>query len=106
MTVSFIRKETCLLLAGLILTSGAVIWVRTLTVKETYAYVRQEKELRVQEDQFQATRLAWLKLTAPSRLQARAEALGLGSPEMHQVVKWSALKQVRRQGTAESRGAR
>src|SRR5262245_61255628 len=87
-----IRKETSVLLACLIVLSASVIWIRILTVKETYAYVRGEKELRKMEQDIQEQRLKLVKLTAPSRLQNKADDLGLGVPRINQVVKWGRLQ--------------
>lgn len=67
---------------------AAVIWVRTLTVKETYVYVRLEKEARQLEQDVQAVRMQWLKQTSPKRLDALAESLGLKAPELQQVLKY------------------
>lgn len=99
MTIPF-RKETSGLLALLIVLSAAVIWIRILTVKETYAYVRAEKELRKMEQELQTARLKLIKVTAPSRLQNRAEELGLAVPQMNQVIKWGRIQTAQYKGRA------
>lgn len=95
-----LRKETSGLLALLIVVSAAVIWIRILTVKETYAYVRAEKELRRTEQELQDVRLKLIKVTAPSRLQNKAGELGLGVPENNQVIKWGRIQTAQYKGRA------
>lgn len=94
------RKETSGLLVLLIVMSAVVIWIRTLTVKETYAYVRAEKDLRKMEQELQDARLKLIKLTAPSRLQNKAEEFGLVVPQVHQVIKWERVQTAQYKGRA------
>lgn len=83
-----LRRETLSLFGVLIVLSTTVIWIRTLTVKETYAYVRQEGELRRSEQTLQSERLRLVRTTSPARLQARAVEMDLALPRAQQVVKW------------------
>jgi len=83
----FIRRETLCLLAIVFVLSALVIWVRTATVKYTYAYVRQEKELRELQQEIQRIRVRWLKQASPGKLEALAPKLGLFPPRFEQVVR-------------------
>jgi hypothetical protein len=85
------RRETLVLFSLLFVISAIVIWVRTETVKATYLYVRQEKQLRELTQDIQSVRVKWLKQTAPSRLEAMAPSFGLYAPNMEQVMKVSEL---------------
>lgn len=82
------KKETGISIAFLITLAAAVVWVRTLTVKETYAFVKNERELRAAEEALQFQRLRLVRATAPAKLQVRAENIGLAVPLPEQVVKW------------------
>jgi hypothetical protein len=86
------RRELYVLLACVFTFSAAVIWVRTATVKDTYLYVQQEKELRRLQQELQAARVQWLKMTAPKRLDALAHNLGLHPPQIHQILKYESDK--------------
>jgi hypothetical protein len=68
--------------------SAAVIWVRTETVKVTYAYVQSEKDLKKIQQELQAARVQWLKFTTPKRLDAMAQSLGLYPPKIRQILKY------------------
>lgn len=81
-------REIATLSLVLFVLCAAVIWVRTLTVKETYVYVRLEKDARQLEQDVQAVRMHWLKQTSPKRLDALATSLGLRPPELQQVLKY------------------
>jgi hypothetical protein len=82
------RRGLYLLSLLLFILSTLVIWIRTSTVKGTYLYVQKEKELRRLEQDIQASRVRWLKLTTPKRLESIARGLGLKAPEMSQVLKY------------------
>jgi len=82
------KRELYGLLAGVFVFSASVIWVRTETVKDTYLYVQQEKELRRVQQELQAARVQWLRFTAPKRLDALALSLGLFPPKIHQILKY------------------
>lgn len=82
-----IRKETLLLFALLFCVCTVVIWVRTETVKATYKYVKQERELSLLSHEIQSTRVKWLKQTAPARLESLAPSFDLYAPTMEQIIK-------------------
>ena len=86
------RRELSLLLAVTFLLAAGVIWVRTATVKDTYLYVQNEREFRKLQQEIQAARVKWLKLTSPKRLETMARALGLGSPKIEHVLKYEPEK--------------
>lgn len=71
------KSETLTWFAALFALCAAVVWVRTSTVKATYHYVQQEKELGDIGRQIQDHRIRWLKLTSPKRLEALAVKLDL-----------------------------
>ncbi len=82
------RRE---LLLWFILTAFAavgMIWVRTATIKDTYVYVQQERELRTLQQEIQAARVQWLKMTSPKRLEAVAKHLGLVPPKVEQILRY------------------
>src|SRR5262249_7857740 len=82
------RRERYLWLITLFVFSAGVIWVRTATVRETYRYVQQEKELKRLQQELQAARVQWLKLTAPKRLDSLAARLRLAPPRLSQVLRY------------------
>lgn len=82
------KRELYCLLALVFAFSAAVIWVRTETVKDTYLYVQQEKELKRLQQELQAARVQWLRLTAPKRLDAIAQGIGLQPPKINQILKY------------------
>ncbi|MBI1862119.1 MAG: hypothetical protein HYR96_14490 [Deltaproteobacteria bacterium] len=65
----------------------AVTWMRIGTVKNTYTYVQNQKELNRLQQELQAERVKWLKLTSPKKLELLARHLGLAAPKMTQVVR-------------------
>ena len=83
------RGEFFLLLLLLVSVASAVIWVRTATVRETYAFVQQEKILKALREETQNLRLKWVKTTSPKRLEALAPGLGLQPPTLNQRLKIS-----------------
>ena len=83
------RLETLSWFALLFALCGAVVWVRTSTVKATYRYVQQEKELGGVGQQIQEFRIRWLKLTSPKRLEALAERFELVPPDPNQRVHYA-----------------
>jgi len=87
------RRELLLLLFFVFSLAAGVIWIRTLTVKDTYKYVEQERELRKLQQEIQAARVRWLKLTSPKRLEGMARALGLVAPGMHQMLRYEPEQQ-------------
>ena len=87
------KKEITVLLFSVFLMAVLTTWVRTSTVKDTYAYVHQERDLRRLQQEIQAQRIRWLKLTSPKRLESLAHNLGLAAPGLHQTMKYSAEKE-------------
>jgi len=83
------KLETFAWLGVLIALCGAVVWVRTSTVKATYLYVQQEKELAGIGQQIQDFRIRWLKLTSPKRLEALAAKFELFPPDPNQRVQYN-----------------
>lgn len=84
------KSEFAYLSAALFVLCAAVIWVRTATVKDTYRYVQQEKELSRLEQETQSIRMQWLQLTAPKRLEALAKVLELAPPRRQQILRYEA----------------
>lgn len=68
---------------------SVILWVRTETVRKTYQYVQQEKELLVLQDQIQSLRAKYLRATNPKRLEGMAHVLGLVPPKLHQVLQYA-----------------
>jgi hypothetical protein len=65
---------------------GAVVWVRTSTVKATYQYVQQERRLSQLGQEIRDFRIRWLKLTAPKRLESLAQKFELAPANANQRV--------------------
>jgi hypothetical protein len=84
------KKEIALLVFLLFALCGGVIWIRTATVKATYHYVQQERELYRLEQETQAVRIRWLQMTAPKRLEGIARAIGLQPPKPSQILRYEA----------------
>jgi len=82
------KREIFSLLALVFALATGVIWIRTSTVKDTYLYVQREKEFRKLQEEIQANRVRWLRLTTPKRLEVIAKNLGLGAPELSQVLRY------------------
>ncbi|MBY0369564.1 hypothetical protein K2X33_02685 [bacterium] len=82
------RSETLAWLCLLFALSGAVVWVRTATVKSTYHYVQQEKEIASVTQQLQDFRIRWLRLTAPKRLESLAPKFELAPTRPNQRVQY------------------
>lgn len=82
------RVELVLWLVVVCAVAVGVIWVRTATVKATYLYAQQEKELRKHQSRIQRGRVNWLRLTAPARLDALARNLRLFPAKADQVLKY------------------
>lgn len=66
--------------------SGLVVWIRTSTVKATYEYVQNEKELARLGNEIQNARIRLLKLTSPKRLEAMAKRFELNPPDPNQRI--------------------
>jgi len=88
------RRELIALFVAIFLAAGGVIWIRTLTVKDTYLYVQKEKEFRRLEQDIQASRVHWLRLTTPKRLEMLAHNLGMFPPTMNQELQYEPEKGV------------
>lgn len=80
------KLETLSWFGALLVLCGAVVWIRTSTVKATYHYVQQERELSQTGQQIQDFRIRWLKLTAPKRLEALAQKFELNPANSSQRV--------------------
>ncbi len=89
MIPSYNKKETLSWLGLFFVLCGGVVWIRTATVKATYRYVQQEKELTSIGHQMQDFRIKWLKLTSPKRLEALALKFDLFPPESGQRVQYT-----------------
>jgi hypothetical protein len=85
------RREAFLLACVVVTLAAAVIWIRTATVRETYLYVRQEKELRKLDEAIQSVKVKWVRATAPGKLETLASSLGLSAARMDQVVSYGEL---------------
>lgn len=82
------RMELVFWLVSVCAVAVGVIWVRTATVKATYLYAQQDKELRKNQSRLQRGRVNWLRLTAPARLDALARNLRLFPAKTDQVLKY------------------
>jgi hypothetical protein len=83
------KPETLTWLGVFFALCGAVVWIRTATVKATYRYVQQEKELTSLASQMQEFRIKWLKLTSPKRLESMASRFDLVPPDPNQRVQYT-----------------
>lgn len=81
------RTQTLALLLACIIASCAVTWLRIGTVKNTYAYVQNQKELNRLQQELQGERVKWLRLTSPKKLEIMARHLGLAPPKVNQLVR-------------------
>jgi hypothetical protein len=82
-----VKRELSFLLVSLFVLAAGLVWVRALTVKSTYQFVGQERQYRQLEQETQALRVRWLKLTAPKKLEGLANQLGLEPPKVGQNLK-------------------
>ena len=80
-------RELILLSALVFLLAAALVWVRALTVKASYQFVNQERRFRQIEQETQALRVKWLKMTSPKRLELLAQQIGLEPPKLNQNLK-------------------
>lgn len=80
-------RELILLSALVFLLAAALVWVRALTVKASYQFVNQERRFRQIEQETQALRVKWLKMTSPKRLELLAQQIGLEPPKLSQNLK-------------------
>ncbi len=83
------KSETRLWLVLIFTLCGVMVWVRTSTVKVTYQYVQNQKELRGIDNKLQDLRIRWLKLTSPKRLEAQAAKLDLVPAVPSQYVRYT-----------------
>lgn len=74
----------------IVIVCATLVWIRTVTVETTYAFVQQEKELHHLKQEIQSLRIEWLKLTAPDRLEALAENRKLVRPTSKQIFRYDA----------------
>jgi hypothetical protein len=89
MIPAYKKKETLSWLGLFFALCGGVVWIRTATVKATYHYVQQEKELTGIGHQMQEFRIRWLKLTSPKKLEALALKMDLFPPTENQRVQYT-----------------
>jgi hypothetical protein len=82
-----VKRELSFLLVSLFILAAGLVWVRALTVKSTYQFVGQERQYRQLEQETQALRVRWLKLTSPKKLEGLANQLGLEPPKVGQNLK-------------------
>lgn len=92
MNQSNFRRKLLFPFCLVVLLSVGVVWTRTATVRETYQYVQNEKQLKVTKQDIQTLRVKWTRLTAPYRLMQYARDLRLAPPQINQTVKFSKLK--------------
>lgn len=81
------RKELTFFLLSIFILAAALVWVRALTVKSTYEFVGKERQYRLLEQETQALRVRWLKMTSPKRLESLALQLGLEPPKLGQSLR-------------------
>ena len=86
------RREFVALFLALFSLAGGLVWIRTATVKDTYRFVQLEREYRKLQQEIQAARVRWLKLTSPKRLEGMALALGLVPPRPSQILRYEPEK--------------
>lgn len=82
------RLEPLLWVALIFCATYGLISVRTETVNATYEYVKIEKQLKIEEQGLQNTRVEWLRLTSPKHLHALSRRLGLNAPTFNQVIRY------------------
>ena len=82
------RREMVLGLLLLAFLCAGLIWIRTETVKQTYHYVDQEKEYRALQQDIQAIRMRWSKVTSPRRLESLAKTLNLNPVPLNRILKY------------------
>ncbi len=87
-----LRREIFLHFLILFLISSGVIWVRTATVRESYRFIQQERDLRKVQQDIQTNRVQWLKATAPKKLESWASELKLFPPKPPQVLRYEPEK--------------
>ncbi|MSP18816.1 MAG: hypothetical protein EXR74_04520 [Bdellovibrionales bacterium] len=71
------KKEFTTLLVSVFILAVILVWIRALTVKSSYQFVGQERQYRQLEQDMQALRVRWLKITSPKKLESIAAQLGL-----------------------------
>ncbi|MFM8314403.1 MAG: hypothetical protein ACKOA8_08975 [Deltaproteobacteria bacterium] len=81
------NRELVLLVATVFVLAAVLVWIRALTVKATYQFVAQERHYRQVEQETQALRVKWLKMTSPKKLESLAAQLGLEPPRLSQNLK-------------------
>lgn len=79
--------ERHLFFCAIFFTALVVIWVRTSTVKSTYAFVKNKKKLEVLETELQLLKLKWTKSTSVSQLNLLAKNLGFHPLQKNQGFK-------------------
>lgn len=82
------KREVLTYFFLLLVVSFGLIWVRAATVKSTYRFVKQERQLRELRQEIQKSRADWMSLTSPKRLNALARNFGMHSPKPGQVLRY------------------
>ncbi len=85
-TTNYIKEFTTLLVSVFIL-AAILVWILALTVKSSYQFVGQERQYRQLEQEMQALRVRWLKITSPKKLESIAAQLGLEPAKLGQNLK-------------------
>ncbi len=84
------KRELTILLVSVFVLAITLVWIRALTVKSTYQFVGQERQYRQLEQETQALRVRWLKLTSPKKLESLASQMGLEPPKLGQNLRLQA----------------
>jgi len=86
-----LNRELTFLFLSVFVLAATLVWIRAMTVKSTYQFVDKERQYRQIEQDTQALRVHWLKLTSPKKLQVLAGQLGLEPPKLQQNLKMPSL---------------
>ncbi len=86
------KKEFTTLLVSVFILAAILVWIRALTVKSSYQFVGQERQYRQLEQEMQALRVRWLKITSPKKLESIAAQLGLEPAKLGQNLKLQSSK--------------
>ncbi len=81
------KKEFTTLLVSVFILAAILVWIRALTVKSSYQFVGQERQYRQLEQEMQALRVRWLKITSPKQLESIAAQLVLEPAKIGQNLK-------------------
>lgn len=84
-----IQSQIVALATACVIAACAVTWMRIATVKHTYTYVQNQKEVNRLQQELQAERVRWLQLTSPKKLETLARHLSLAPPKVDQILKFN-----------------